>query len=42
MGEHAMRITVVGFLAIAAVIIAVAVLIFHLNDTKQGPESSHA
>ncbi len=37
-----MRITVVGFLAIAAAIIAVALLIFHLSDTKQGPEPSHA
>jgi hypothetical protein len=42
MGEQAMRITVVGFLAIAAAIIAVALLTFYLNDTKQGPESSPA
>ncbi len=41
-GEETMRITVVGVLAIAAVIIAVVLLIGYLNRTSsQGPEQSH-
>jgi hypothetical protein len=40
--EEAMKITVVGFLAIAAIVIAAALLIGYLSRTNsQGPESSH-
>jgi len=38
---EAMKITVVGFLAIAAIVIAAALLIGHLTRTdSQGPEAS--
>lgn len=42
MGNEGMRITVVGVLAIAAVILLVPLLIFHLNESNQGPEQNHA
>ena len=42
MGIEGMRITVVGVLAIAAVIVLIARLIFHLHESNQGPEQNHA
>jgi hypothetical protein len=42
-GEETVRITIVGALAIAAVIIAVTLLVGHFSKTNsQGPEQSHA
>jgi hypothetical protein len=42
-GEETVRITIVGALAIAAVIIAFVLLIGYLSRTSsQGPEQSHA
>ena len=39
---EAMKITVVGFLAIAAMVIAAVLLIGYLSRTNsQGPQSSH-
>ena len=43
LGEEAMRITVVGVLAIAGVIIALLLLIVPLNTVDgEGPKQSHA
>jgi len=43
MGREAMRITVLGFLAIAAAIIAAVLLLFHLSEANRlGPEQSYA
>jgi len=43
LGEEAVRITVVGVLAITAVIVAVVLLIGYLSETSsRGPEQSHA
>ena len=43
LGREAMKITVLGFFAIATAIIAAVLLIFHLNKaSSRGPEQSYA
>ena len=42
MGIEGIRVTLVGVLVIAAAIILVALLIFHLKESNQGPEQNHA
>ena len=43
LGKETMKITVIGFFAIATAIIAAVLLILHVNKaSNKGPEQSHA